>query len=257
MDYNEITNNEEYQIIKERENKENKEKNVRRKLRDSNARNRAKNFVIAILLATTIFGAYQYSRANTLRRQLDNAYNRAFHELVGYAQNVELMLMKARLSSSSEMAAETLHDVWREASSASSALTQLPISLGVISNTKKFLTQVSDLSRVIARQNALGIEINEEQEKTLAELHKLSVSLENNLSEMHQDLINGNLKWENVAREETEEMKETSEDMPVTFSSVNSDFEKMPTLIYDGPYSEHLQNKKALGLTGERPKIRP
>ena len=26
----------------------------------------------------------------------------------------------------------------------------------------------------------------------------------------------------------------------------------MPTLIYDGPYSEHLQNRKALGLTGEK-----
>ena len=39
--------------------------------------------------------------------------------------------------------------------------------------------------------------------------------------------------------------------MPKTFSSVNSDLE-MPTLIYDGPYSEHLQNKKALGLTGEK-----
>lgn len=250
MDNNEITNNEEYQIIKERE--DGKEKNVRRKLRESDARNRAKNFVIAILLATTIFGAYQLSRANTLRRQLDNAYNRAFHELVGYVQNVELMLMKARLTSSSELTAEVLHDVWREASSASSTLTQLPISLGVISNTKKFLTQVSDLSRVIARQSALGIEINEDQEKTLAELHKLSVTLESNLSEMHQDLINGNLKWENVAKEETKEMKETSEDMPVTFSSVNSDFEEMPTLIYDGPFSEHMQNRKALGLTGDK-----
>ncbi|HHY83845.1 MAG TPA: germination protein YpeB [Clostridiales bacterium] len=249
MDNNGITNNEEYQVIKERENKE---KKMRKELRDSDARNRAKNFIIAILLATTIFGAYQLNRANTLRRQLDNSYNRAFHELVGYVQNVELMLMKARLASSSEMAAEVLHDVWREASSASSTLTQLPISLGVISNTKKFLTQVSDLSRVIARQSALGMEISEEQEKTLAELHKLSVSLENSLSEMHQDLISGNLKWENVAKEETKEMKEASENMPVTFSNVNSEFEKMPTLIYDGPFSEHMQNRKALGLTGEK-----
>lgn len=244
---NKNINNEEMSLENDNEKKE-----IRRELRDSNARNRAKNLIIAILLATTIFGAYHYNRATLLRRQLDNAYNRAFHELVGYVQNVELMLMKARLASTTELAAETLHDVWREAASASTSLTQLPVSTIVMANTKKFLTQVSDLSRTIARQNALGMEINEEQEKTLADLHKFSVSLENSLREMHQDLINGNLKWENVAKEETKEMKEASEDMPKTFSSLNSDFEEMPTLIYDGPYSEHMQNKKALGLTGEK-----
>ena len=242
-----MSNNEERNLNEETENKE-----IKRELRESDARNRTKNFVIAILLATTIFGAYQYNRATLLRRQLDNAYNRAFHELIGYVQNVELMLLKARATSSNQLTAETLSDVWREASAASSTLTQLPISTGVISNTKKFLTQVSDLSRTIAKQNTMGMEMSEEQEQTLANLHKFSVSLKNNLSEMHQDLINGNLKWENVAKEETEEMKETSEDMPKTFSSINSEFDEMPTLIYDGPYSEHLQNKKALGLTGDK-----
>lgn len=244
-----MSNNVEMNIEEE---KVKNEKKKTRALYDSNARNRAKNLVIAILLATTIFGAYQYNRAVMLRRQLDNTYNRAFNELVGYVQNVELMLMKARMTSSPQLTAETLNDVWREASAASSSLTQLPISVGVISNTEKFLAQVSDLSKTVARQNGTGVTINEEQEKTLANLHKFSVSLEDSLSDMHRDLTNGNLKWENVAKEEAAEMKEASEDMPKSFSSVDAGFEKMPTLIYDGPYSEHLQNQKALGLTGEK-----
>ncbi len=231
---------------------EKKDKRKTRALYESDARNRAKNLVIAILLATTIFGAYQYNRAVMLRRQLDNSYNRAFNELVGYVQNVELMLMKARMTSSPELTAETLNEVWRDASAASSSLTQLPLSVGVISNAKKFLTQVSDLSKTVARQNGSGVTISEEQVKTLADLHKFSVSLDDDLSEMYRDLINGNMKWENVAKEEVSEMKEASEDMPKSFSSVNAGFEEMPTLIYDGPYSEHLQNKKALGLTGEK-----
>ena len=45
------------------------------------ARNRAKNFVIAILLLTTIFGAYQYDRARRLQNHLNNTYNRAFRRL--------------------------------------------------------------------------------------------------------------------------------------------------------------------------------
>lgn len=299
------------------ENKEN-----RKELRMSHARNMAKNVVIAILLITTIFGAYQYNRASTLRRKLDNAYNRAFFELVDYVQNVEIMLMKARMTSSPELTAATLNDVWREATAATSSLNQLPISMGVLTNTEKFLSQVADLSKTIARQNSYGVPIDEDQMQTLAKLHTFSLSLEDSLNDLHSDLNNGNLKWENVANEKLEdkattnetdengnkkddndenakavakntnkgnmpnqpnntddsentgeqdqknggngangggngseadkEMQEASESMPNTFSGINDGFEEMPTLIYDGPYSEHLENRKALGLTGQK-----
>ncbi len=303
--------NENENDLKENLNEARKENQENRKeIKSSHARNRAKNVIIALLLAATIFGAYQYNQAVMLRRKLDNAYNRAFYELVGYVQNVEVMLMKARMTSSPELTATTLNDVWREATAATSNLNQLPISMGVLSNTEKFLSQVADLSRTIAKQNSHGIPVNDEQMETLAKLHTFSVALEDSLNELHSDLNNGNLKWKNVANEEMEEkattgeteengeenattvanetnkpndqngddankkngannaegdndtsganngseadkeMQEASEKMPKNFSSVNDGFEEMPTLIYDGPYSEHLQNRKALGLTG-------
>ena len=216
------------------------------------ASNRTKNVIIVVLLATTIFGAYQYNMAMRLRQQLNNAYNKAFYELVGYIKNVEVMLMKARMTSSPELTAATLSDVWRESFCAASNLGQLPLSVGVLSNTEKFLTQVADLSKSMVKQNTNGNSIDEEQMKTLANLHSFSVNLEKGLLEMQQDLSNGNLKWENVAGEEQKEMKEISEDMPKTFTGINDQFEEMPTLIYDGPYSEHMQNRKALGLSGNK-----
>ncbi len=221
-------------------------------LKRTKASNRTKNVIIAVLLATTIFGAYQYNMAMRLRQQLNNAYNKAFHELVGYIQNVEVMLMKARMTSSPELTAATLSDVWRESFCAASNLGQLPISVGVLSNTEKFLTQVADLSKSMVKQSTNGNSIDDEQMKTLANLHSFSVNLEKGLLDMQQDLSNGNLKWENVAGEEQEEMKEISEDMPKTFTGINDQFEEMPTLIYDGPYSEHMQNRKALGLSGNK-----
>jgi len=227
------------------------EKN-REELERSRARNRTKNVIIAILIATTIFGAYQYNTAMKLRQQLNNAYNKAFYELVDYIKNVEVTLLKAQMTSSPEMTAVVLSDVWRESFCAASNLTQLPISMGVLSNTEKFLTQVADLSKSMVKQVTYGRNINDEQMKTLEDLHKLSVNLEKGLLEMQQDLNNGNLKWENVAKEGQEEMKEVSEDMPKTFGNINEQFEEMPTLIYDGPYSEHMQNRKALGLTGDK-----
>lgn len=216
------------------------------------AKNRGKNVIIVLLLATTLFGAYQYNMVMRLRQQLNNAYNKAFYELVGYIKNVEIMLMKARMTSSPQLTAATLSDVWRESFCAASNLGQLPISVGVLSNTEKFLTQVADLSKSMVKQSTNGNSIDDEQMKTLANLHSFSVNLEKNLLDMQQDLSNGNLKWENVAKEGQEEMKEASEEMPKNFTGINDEFQEMPTLIYDGPYSEHMQNRKALGLSGDK-----
>lgn len=215
------------------------------------AQNRAKNLIIAILFLTTLFGSYQYTRAVKLRRELNNSYNRAFHELVGYVQNVEIMLAKARMTSSPELNAVNFRDISREAYAAVANMGQLPISVGVLSNTQKFMSQVADVSAALARQSTKGITLDEEQAKMVKDLHTFSASLGKSLSELQGDLNNGNFKWENVINEGTKTFSQTSENMPKSFSSIDETFQEMPTLIYDGPFSEHMQNRKALGLTGK------
>ena len=219
---------------------------------DAMARNKAKNFIIFVLLLTTLFGAYQYSRALRLKRELNNVYNRAFYDLVGYVQNVEIMLMKTMMTSSPELTNATLRDVWREADSAANNLSQLPVSVGVLSNTQKFLSQVSDLSQTMSRQTTMGNAINDEQMKTLESLHTFSLDLRDSLDELKNDLSNGNFKWENVMQEGTKTFNQTSEQMPNSFENIDQGFQEMPTLIYDGPFSEHMQNIKALGLSGNQ-----
>lgn len=214
--------------------------------------NKAKNVIIAILLLTTIFGAYQYDRANKLKNHLNNTYNRAFYELVDYVSNVEIMLLKTMMTSSPELTVTTLRELSQEAYNAASNLSQLPVSVGALSNTEKFLSQVADMSQSIARQTVRGVPMSDEQYNTLASLHKFSLELEKSLNELKNDLSNGNFSWDNVAKEGEEDFSQTSEEMPKTFSSIDQSFSEMPTLIYDGPFSEHMQNRNALGLTGQQ-----
>ncbi len=237
------------------ENEHQGEKKYRSAMRafyDAMAKNRAKNVIIVILLLTTIFGAYQYSKAVRLRRELNNVYNRAFFDLVNDVQNVQVTLMKARMVSSPELSVATLRDVWQEANMASYNLGQLPVSFGVLSNTQKFLSQVSDLSQSYSRINTTGQSLSNEQMKTLESLHTFAVSLEDSLNELKQDLNNGNFKWEDVAQEGAKTLSTASSEMPKTFDGVDQNFQEMPTLIYDGPFSEHMQNRKALGLKGDK-----
>lgn len=66
--------------------------------------------VIVLLAAVAAWGIYQYKRAADLRQELDNQYNRAFYEMVGYVQNVEIMLMKSLVSSTPQMASSICLD---------------------------------------------------------------------------------------------------------------------------------------------------
>ena len=75
------------------------------------------------------------------------------------------------MTSSLELTVTTLRELSREAYNAASNLSQLPVSVGALSNTEKFLSQVADMSQSIARQTVRGVPMSDEQYNTLASLH--------------------------------------------------------------------------------------
>lgn len=215
------------------------------------ARNKAKNVVIVILALTTLFGAYQYHRAVLLRRQLDAQYNRAFYEMTGYVQDMEVLLSKAMLTSSPQKAADILKDIWHRAELVSTNLGQLPVQQGALVNTQKFISQVGDYAKTLNGQNVKGQVMNQDQMDTIKSLHQYAVSLNDNLDKFHGELSAGTMKWENLAGGGAKLFSKSDVEVPMSISNIDGTFEEMPTLIYDGPFSEHMTNQKALGLSGE------
>jgi len=216
------------------------------------ARNKAKNVVIAILALTTIFGAYRHHQAVILRRQLDAQYNRAFYEMAGYVQDIEVLLAKAMLTSSTEKAADILKDIWHRAELVSTNLGQLPIQQGALTKTQKFISQVGDYAQTLNSQNVKGKTLTQEQMDTIKNLHEFAVNLNKNLDKLQGELSAGTVTWAALAGEGAGLFSKTEVEVPMTISNIDGTFENMPTLIYDGPCSEHMMQQKALGLSGEK-----
>lgn len=207
--------------------------------------------VIVMLAAVAAWGIYQYKRAADLRQELDNQYNRAFYEMVGHVQNVEVLLIKSMVSSTPQMAAETLQEAWRQANLAQTNLGQLPITQDVLANTSKFLSQVGDFALTLDRQNINGKGINEKQFKTLESLHSYSVSLEDGLNNLQNSISGGRIRWNELANKGTPLFQKQSQKLTgQLFTDVDKTFTDIPTLIYDGPFSEHMASQKPKGLTG-------
>ena len=183
---------------------------------------------------------------------MENQYNMAFFELVDYVQKVETLLAKSLISKSPEHGAETLTEVWREANLASAYLAQLPISNEELSNTARFLNQLSEYSYSLSRKNIYKEPLTEEDFKNLETLYNHSVELENTLNQLSAELNDGRIKWGELNKKGTfafaQQVSNISQD---SFSNLEKNLGEYAGLIYDGAFSEHITSMEQKGLTGD------
>ena len=209
------------------------------------------SIVIVLIAAVSIFGIYQYKHAANLRQELDNQYNRAFYDMVGYVRNVETLLAKSLITATPTRTATTLQEAWRQSNLAQTNLGQLPVSQPVLANTSRFLTQVGDLSNTLNNQNVRGKSLSSDQYKTLEQLYNYSVSLGKSLANLQNQMANGRLKWGELADKGTRLFKKTSSNVSMKqLQDIDKTFQDYPTLIYDGPFSDHMMSAEPKGLTG-------
>lgn len=229
--------------------------NIREKLYDFKNRLKDRHMysIIIVLLAICIaLGIGLYKKQTEYRQAMENSYNLAFFELVEYVQNVENYLAKSLISNSPEHGAETLTNVWREANLASSYLAQIPIETNELANTAKFLNQVSEYSYSLSRKNIYNEELSTEDLDNLKQLHNYSVDLENTLNQLALEMNEGRISWGELNKKGTpafaQQVSNLSQD---SFGNITKNFEEYAGLIYDGAYSEHINEgaKKALSET--------
>lgn len=211
------------------------------------------SITIIIIGVVAIWGFYQYKQASHLRQKLDNQYNRSFLNMLGYVDNVQTLLAKSLITSSPTMTGSLLDEARRQANFAQENLGQLPISQQALANTSKFLIQVGDYSAALNNQNLSGKALSKEQYDMLEKLQGFSVSLNKSLDELQNQIFQGRLKWGELENAGNQTFKKTSAQAPLKqFEKIEDTFQKYPTLIYDGPFSDHLENIAAKGVTGDK-----
>ena len=182
----------------------------------------------------------------------NNEYNRAFYELVDGMVDVENYLAKSLVTNDSDQSAETLMYIWREANLAQVYLSQIPISNEGLSNTQKFLNQVSDYSYSLSRKSIKNENLTQEELNNLKQLYNYSTQVNNTLSQISLEINNGTLNWKELKTDGSSMFSKEESNMSIDgFNSIEENFEEYDGLIYDGAYSEHNTSKEKKGLIGE------
>lgn len=213
-------------------------------------RNWAGVIITLLVILTLITGYYAFRLKEKYNTLNNNNYTEAFSNLVNYINSVENYLAKSMISKSPEHATETLTQVWRDSNLAIVYLSRIPLENDGLSQTSKFLNQVSDYSYSLSRKNINGEELTESDFENLKTIYEYTLSLENTLNQLSDEIYNGEITWKSLNTNSNFKFAQTVDSINV-FSSIDSNLNEYEGLIYDGAYSDHVNKAEKLGLTGD------
>ncbi|MFZ7131525.1 MAG: germination protein YpeB [Eubacteriales bacterium] len=213
-----------------------------------------KNMIIGILtvvLLGMVFLAYNKNEQNVAyRTQIENSHQYNFQSLIDAVKNINTTLSKATISSSKEMTTQLFSDVWRYADSGQSSLSRLPIKHTAFTKAQTFLNQLSDFAYTMAKMNLNGESMTKEQQQDLERLNNSSTYLLQQLQIVEEQMQEGEISFNDIQKDMGKELEETDL-VTKGFETIDKEMVAYPKLIYDGPFSDHIEDLEPKGIQGE------
>ena len=201
-------------------------------------------FVIAVLSIFAISGAV---RVRQKEAQLRVVSSRALADLDTYVQNMQVNLEKGLYTGTTPMLSKLSVELWRDAAGAKQSLSALPVSANQLSGVYKFLSQLGDFVMALEAKELRGDTISPEERAEVLALLDYCRSLSKDVCALREGVRNGEIDLEAKAS-----TLQPPEDAKAQLSDKLADTEQSfvgyPTLIYDGPFSDHMSNREPVFL---------
>lgn len=201
---------------------------------------------LVALIGTTISG---YVLAHRYRADLEYSYRRAFQDLNEYVTGMENALTKITYANTPTQQHGVAALLQKEASGAKASLAVLPLAGDSLNTVQKFVAQVEDFASSLSGKVSAGKTLSDDDENTLFQLEQYAALLKSNLAQVNQKFAEEHLEIGETKRFLSNlDLDEALPAFGGSLETTASDFKDYPTLIYDGPFSDHIAQKKPLWL---------
>lgn len=206
----------------------------------------------ASVLILVLFSAFVINaqKASELSRQLNADAERSLSTLEACMSSINTNLTKGLYANTTPMLSSMAISLTRDAASAKNSLSALPLSDTQLDNMLKFLSQVGAFVSTLDRKLSLGEPITSEERNQLKQLIDVSQKLLSELDTITQGVEDGSVSFKQAGS-----TLQKSADQSVQIDSAFGDAEQTltdyPTLIYDGPFSDHILNQSPKALEGK------
>jgi len=193
-------------------------------------------------------------RARATENALEASYQRAFFDLLKNMENLDTLLGKSLASGSSGQRIMSLTSVWHEAENARANLANMPVGMVNMMRSQQYLAQLGDYCYVLAEKQARGLELEAEEWQQLAQLHEQTREIHAGLREIMAGIGEEGFQWRSFASlSRNKKLTPRAQSIADGFSKLDEKLrDQAPTLTYDGPFSDHIEEQEPKGLTGER-----
>lgn len=222
------------------------------------ASNQSKGFYAVLTIAlvslavVALGGVYYYKQADGLREELHNTYMRSFHDMADYLNDIDVELKKTMLARDAGQMSTLSAQLYMQAEAAKACLAQMPVENASFDNTSKFLSHVGDYSSYLSRKVIGNGEVTEEEYQNLASLSAYAEAVNEEFSKMESAVYDNTMRVESLKIRNPFVVHADGDSFQDGMTLIESMPQEYPSLIYDGPFSEHLQTTEPELLKGKQ-----
>lgn len=199
------------------------------------------SFSLAVALFCGIW-AFQTHKENTsYLRQMENGYSYMLSSLSTATDNIAELLNKGRFVTTAEGMGEIAAKLLTEAEISKNSLSQLNAK-GELASLNKFYSQVGNYALTLSN-NLKDRKLSMEETANTELLSDIANRVAGVVSEASENFNNS----EYFLKELGQKVEDATEENTLygTLGTLEGELTDYPTLIYDGPYSDHLLTKEA------------
>ncbi|MBQ9276242.1 MAG: germination protein YpeB, partial [Clostridia bacterium] len=178
----------------------------------------------------------------TYQRQMEAVYSRAYYDLLSGASDLGNNLRKLSISTTPTMQQSLLYEVWSAASLAENNLNVFESGDEGMMAAQKFVNQLGDFSHTLALKVADGESLSADDRDKLRKMGDLADVYKDAIGRVSTSLRDGGT----FAGENS-----VLEDFASAFNDFTEPSIEYPEMIYDGPFSDALEDREPVALAGE------
>lgn len=202
-------------------------------------------FCAAAVIVSAVFALRSNNDLNRYRLEVKNNYAGTLDTLNSSVNNISLILEKAEYATTAKQLSQMSAELLSEAESAKAALSSLPAgeNLDVLN---RFLSQVGNYAVSVSESLISGESLNDEYAANIT-------VLKDTAQKISEAVSNSSIAYDNPsawANDLDNQLSETvdKESLSSTLDILEGTLSDYPTLVYDGPYSDHILEKEPLML---------
>ena len=189
---------------------------------------------------------------NSSKTELEYTYRRALNDLSDYVSGMRSTLKKAAYVNTPVLRGTVSAKLLEQSGGAKAAMAVLPFSQEKTDRISRFLSQIGDYAMMLSRKSLTDAAASEEELQNLSSMERYAGILTDALAE-----IQARLSVEKASVGKTESLLNNVDEIDSlpsfddSLDEVAKEFSEFPSLLYDGPFSDHILRREALFLKGK------